>query len=81
MRNSKEYLLNFIKKFFCINIKYCKNYTTEIMSLKNLVVFRYFNPLNLDLIKRSNTLKQFAGISQRIVWACLTILWGWRLKG
>ena len=26
------------------------------------------------------TLKQFVGNIWRIVWVCLTILWGWRLK-
>ena len=31
--------------------------------------------------KWSNTLKQFVDNSWRIVWECLTILWGWRLKG
>ena len=25
--------------------------------------------------------KQFIGCRRRIVWVCLTILWGWRLKG
>ena len=24
---------------------------------------------------------QFVGSCRRIVWVCLTILWGWRLKG
>ena len=31
--------------------------------------------------KWSNTLKQFVGNSRRIVWVCLSILWGWILKG
>ena len=43
--------------------------------------FDDFNPLNVNFIKWSNTLKQFVGSSQRIVWMCLTILWDWHLKG
>ena len=38
------------------------------------------NPLSANPAKRSNTLKQLVGKSQQIVWVCLTILWGWRLK-
>ena len=37
-------------------------------------------PLNANPTKWSNTLKQFIGNSRRIIWVCLTILWGWRLK-
>ena len=40
-----------------------------------------FNPLSASPTKWSNTLKQFAGKSRRIVWVCLTILLGWHLKG
>ena len=40
-----------------------------------LTLFRA-NPTNW-----SNTLKQFVGKSGRIVWVCLTFLWGLRLKG
>ena len=40
-----------------------------------------FNPLSTNPTKSSNTLKQFAGFCQRIVWACFTILCVWRLKG
>ena len=29
----------------------------------------------------SNALKQFVDCCRRIVWVCLTILWGWHLKG
>ena len=39
------------------------------------------NPLSANLTKRSNTLKQFVSFCRRIVLGCLTILWGWRLKG
>ena len=37
--------------------------------------------LSSNPTKRSNRLKQFVGCCRRIVWARLTILWGWRLKG
>ena len=37
-------------------------------------------PLSANPTKCSNTLKKFAGFCQRIVWVCLTILWGWRFK-
>ena len=40
-----------------------------------------FNPLSTFPTKWWNTLKQFVVNSKRIVWVCLTILWGWRLKG
>ena len=39
------------------------------------------NPLGVNLKKCSNTFKQFVCHSRRIVWVCLFILWGWRLKG
>ena len=40
----------------------------------------YLNPLSADPTKWSNTLKQFVDKSRLIVWVCLTILWGWRLR-
>ena len=39
------------------------------------------NPLRANPTKWSNTFKQFVSCCRRIVWVCLTILWGWRLKG
>ena len=39
------------------------------------------NPLSANPTKWSVTLKQFVGNSRQIAWVCLTILWGWRLKG
>ena len=39
-----------------------------------------FNPFSANPTKWSNTLTQFIGCCWRIVWVCLTILWGWRLK-
>ena len=46
-----------------------------------ILVWLGLNPLSFNPTKWSNTLKQFVGNSQRIVWVCLTILWGWRVKG
>ena len=40
-----------------------------------------FRPLSTNPTKWFYTLKQFVGNSRRIVWMCLTILWGWRLEG
>ena len=39
------------------------------------------NHLSANPTKRSNTLKQFVGKNLQIVWLCLIILWGWRIKG
>ena len=38
------------------------------------------NPLSTNPTKWSNKLKQFVSNSRRVVWVCLTILWGWGLK-
>ena len=38
------------------------------------------NLLSANPAKWSNTLKQIIGCCQEIVWVCLIILWGWRLK-
>ena len=39
------------------------------------------NTLSVNPTKWSNTRKEFVGNSRQIVWVCLTILWGWHLKG
>ena len=44
-----------------------------IASLSNNFII---NPLSTNPKKPSNTLKQFVGSCWRIVWVCLTILWG-----
>ena len=41
---------------------------------------KWFTLLCLNPTKWSNALKQLIGNSRRIVWVCLTILWGWCLK-
>ena len=39
------------------------------------------NLLSVNFTKWSNKLKELVGKSRQIVWVCLTILWGWQLKG
>ena len=39
------------------------------------------NPLSANPTKWSNTLKIIVSCCQLIVWVCLTILWGWYVKG
>ena len=46
----------------------------------SLLTFVEFDPLSFKPTKWSNTLKQFVGFCWRIVWVCLTILWGCHLK-
>ena len=41
----------------------------------------FINPLNANPIKWSNTIKQFVGNRQQIVWVCQIILLGLALKG
>ena len=41
----------------------------------------FLNPLSANPTKWSNTLKQVVGSCLRIVWVCLTFLWGCHLKG
>ena len=47
---------------------------------KNHVIDFNVKPLNAKRTKWSKT-ESFVGKSRPIVWVCLTILWGWRLKG
>ena len=44
--------------------------------LKSFLTFLSANPT-----KWSNKFKQLVANSRQIAWVCLTILWGWRLKG
>ena len=54
-----------------------------VFSYKNTIEkpmnFQITSTLSANLTKWSNTLKQFVGKS--VIWSCLIILWGWRLKG
>ena len=47
---------------------------------KGNIGMKWANPLSAKPTKWSNTLKQVVGSCRRIVWVCLTILWGGRLK-
>ena len=54
---------------------------TSVSNEDNKCIEHFFNPLSANPTKVSNTLKQFVGCCRRIARVCLTILWGWRLKG
>ena len=49
-------------------------------ALLDLVSRIQFSPLSANPTKWSNILKQFVVKNRQIVWVCLTILWGCRLK-
>ena len=53
---------------------------TGFLGIVSLTSIKSLNPLSANPTKWSVTLKQFVGFCWRIVWVCLTILWGWRLK-
>ena len=50
-------------------------------TLVNRPIIDLLNPLSANSTKWSYTLKQLVSCSGRTVWVCLTISWGWRLKG
>ena len=50
-------------------------------NVHNKLLSQNLNPLSANPTKWSNTLKQFIGNGGQIVGVCLTILWGWRIKG
>ena len=58
-----------------------KQIIARFCKLVSILGWNCVNPLNSNPTKWSNTLKHFLGKSRWIVWVCLTILWGWRLKG
>ena len=63
--------------------KYFLSFFLKFSSHSKLNLYFIFcvNLLSVSPTKLSNTLKQFVGKRTRIVSMCLTILWGWRLKG
>ena len=74
--------------FFVLIFSCLINYIYEINRIFNRKClstvgtdFSDVNSLSTNPTKWSNTFKQFIGNSRRIVWVCLTILWGWCLKG
>ena len=75
----------FVFRFFCLGS--CQISMMKYF-LRQFPVGIYLLKVNnestsANLTKWSNTLQQFVGSSRRIVWVCLTILWGWhwRLSG
>ena len=42
--------------------------------------YEILNTLSANPTKWWNTLKEFIACYRRIIWVCLTIKWGWRLK-
>ena len=66
----------FAKSFILIERFWIHFYMIYLFSLKYSNVL---NPLSANTTKWSNTFKQFVGCC-RIVWVCLTILWGWHIE-
>ena len=73
-----KYVGNFrvkmLKKIGCV----CWGYADFVTGFKNncRTFLIWFNHLSVNPTKWSNTV-----VSRRIIWVCVTILWGWRLKG
>ena len=58
------------------------NITADIDRVRgNCTEYFEINPLSAKPTKCSYTLKQFVGCCRQIVWICLTIFWGWQLRG
>ena len=57
-------------------MKYAFYFILEALFI--LKIFKFLSCANAT--KWSNTLKQFVGNSGRLVWMCLTIMWGCRIK-
>ena len=60
-------------------LNWLNQHVTFLMDKQTWKLFA-FNPFIANSTKWLSTLKQFVGNSRRIVWVCLTILWG-ALKG
>ena len=67
-------------KFQCSHKKYHKGVFKPHFQKLFLPRKFHLNPLSANPTRWSNTLKQFVGCCRRVVWVCLTVLWGWRLK-
>ena len=57
-----------------------KHGNKKIKKLKWKIKIKKFLILIVPTPQNGQTLKQFVGFCQRIVWMCLAILWGWCLK-
>ena len=86
----------FYSRFFAIFLHSCRNFAFWLVDWEFVINSKFsrdffeiflfpkilsLNPLSANPTKWSNTLKEFVRKSWRIIWVCLTILWGWRLKG
>ena len=71
-------MLSEIKKVFLLSCVHF--YFIKLSFIAQEILFP-LNPLSANPAKRSNTLKQVVGNSQRIDWMCLAILGGRRLEG
>ena len=69
---SSKSVRNASGKLHNISFRYCKEALTGT---------KCFNHLSANHSKWSDTLKQFVGCCRQIVSVCVTILWGWCLKG
>ena len=82
LTRSEIHLSLFVFRFFCLGS--CQISMMEYF-LRQFPVGIYLLKVNnestsANLTKWSNTLQQFVGSSRRIVWVCLTILWGWHWR-
>ena len=74
----KEWNNNFFCKVFEVPDRKFHHFLIWDRFLSNTIML--INPLSASPTKWSNTLKQFVDFCPRILWLCLTILWGWRVK-
>ena len=58
-------------------VGYLNQYTQGLSAIWK----RSLDTLRAKPTKWSNTLEQFVGFCRRIIYVCLTILYGWHLKG
>ena len=65
----QAWTLRKLETFWCLIV-------SKVISPKAIEILQ-----NENMVRWSSTLKQIAVISRRIIWVCLTILWGWRSKG
>ena len=64
------------------NIEHFKLYwSTVVIIFGAAAKISIVNSLSANLTKWSSTFKKCVSCCQRIAWVCLTILWGWCLKG
>ena len=85
-KSSRAWVGNKQKLETCNFIKKHSGTVAFLWILWNTFFYRTFrwlhlNPLTTKPTKWSNTLKQFVDCCRQIVWVCLAILRGWRLKG